>query len=288
MLTGMIHQSPRFAGKEGFLFSLVLILGILLSGCSRLNVYRIKYNPDKKVYEYPLPGMPPATLRTNSGELVTEENFEQFIAELSHMDFKYPFDDRLELASVPKESDFRLASVYAESVKYIKQEAYSQAYGSLEQLQAVYPRALLYSDLAFLKGYVEEKQGNVEAAKENYRNYLSFSSQKYSERFRDHRYADNKDNGWLKQRAYASEFIADRSPLADSEFLSEITPRYYFTNLQPGFTLSNEGLTEHSRGIFSLSLGTDLSSNLSAGFQYYRLVVWISIQSFQYPGICGK
>ncbi len=249
------------------------VVALAFLGCARLNVYKIKYNPEKKVYEYPLPGMEPITLRTNSRELVTEENFEQFIGELAQMDFRYPFNERMELANSPKESDYQIATLYAESVRKIKEEDYNQASKTIKELENSYPQAILYSDLAFLKGYLEEKRGQHEEAVKNYTAYYSLSSQKYSARFREYLYADPNDTYWLQQRKYASDFIAGHPQNVNSEFLREIKPKYYFTNLQPGYTLSDEGKVEHAGGIFSVSLGTDLSSGLAGGFQYYRNLV---------------
>jgi tetratricopeptide (TPR) repeat protein len=247
-----------------------LFVLFLFTGCAKLNVYRIQYNPDRQVYEYPLPGMAPATLRTNTGELVTEANFEQFITELSEMAFRYPFEKRMELANTPKELDYQLAALYSEAVSEIKEQNFAEAEKKLEQLEELYPDALLYSDLAFLKGYTNENRGLQQEAGSDYERYLSFSSQKYSERYREHRYADNNNRHWLTQKKYAMDFLMGEEPKGDVEFLQEIRPKYYFTNLQPGYTLSDEGLVEHARGIFSVSLGTDLSSSLAGGLQYYR------------------
>ena len=144
---------------------------------------------------------------------------------------------------------------------------------TVEKLEKDYPKAMMYSDLAFLKGYIEERNGQHEAARKDFDTYLAFSSQKFSERFREYRYADPNNMYWLQQRAYVADYLAGKPLRDDVDFLKEIKPKYYFTNLQPGFTLSDEGLVEHSKGIFSVSLGTDLSSSLSGGFQYYRNLV---------------
>ncbi len=252
------------------LLSCFLVVLILFPGCSKLSVYRIQYNSEKEVYEYPLPGMSPATLRTNSGELVTEANFEQFITELGAMNFRYPFDKRMELANSPKESDYHLAAIYSQSVREIKEEDYAEAAESIEKLEYDYPEALYYTDLAFLKGYLNEKTGREEEAGRSYEKFRSFSSRKFSERFREHRYSDPNDYYWQQQKDYASDYLSGQSPQIDTEFLRVIKPKYYFTNLQPGYTLSDEGLVEHSGGIYSASLGTDLSSSLAGGLQYYR------------------
>jgi hypothetical protein len=266
----MLHVKNKVFFKIKSQYIYLFLIAFIFSACARLNVYKIRYNQEKEIYEYPLPGMKPAALRTNKGELVTEDNFEQFIGELAQMDFRYPFDERIELAGSPKESDYKLASLYSESVSLIKKEEYEQASQTIEKLEKTYPRVLLYSDAAFLKGYLEEKRGQPEKAKIYYSAYNAFSSQKYSDRFREYRYADPNDTYWLQQKKYASDYIAGRSPIPNSEFLQEIKAKYYFTSFQPGYTFSDEGLAEHSKGIFSLSLGSDLSSNLSGGFQYYR------------------
>ncbi|HZH72453.1 MAG TPA: hypothetical protein VFD91_08180 [Mariniphaga sp.] len=255
--------------KKSKLLIIIVILTVS-AGCSRLNVARIQFNPEKKIYEYPLPGMPAIALRTNDGSLVTETNFDHFITELSLMDFRYPFDERAELAGPPKNSDYEIATLYANSIQRIKQEDYPEASAIIQQLENEYPKSLLYTDLAFLKGYVHEKLGQTNEARKYYSDYLSFSSQKFSERFRDNKYADFKDELWIRQKDYASNVLAQETPQNNTDFLTEIQPKYYFTDLQPGYTLSTDRLTERPRGIFSVALGKDLSSNISAGFQYYR------------------
>ena len=114
-----------YRNLKPYLYLIVIIA--IFSGCARLDVSRIQYNPEKQVYEYPLPGLAPATLRTNSGELVTEDNFEQFITEMGEMNFNYPFDERMELANSPKQSDYRIAGLYSESVHHIKEGNYTKA-----------------------------------------------------------------------------------------------------------------------------------------------------------------
>src|SRR5690606_26694181 len=251
----------------------IAVAAMFISGCSGMNMYKITYNPDRQVYEYPLPGMGPVTLRTNSGELVTEDNFEQFIVELSDMSFMYPFDDRIELAGSPKGSDLKVASLYSESVHQIQEEQFKKAAETMDSLEEYYPEAVFYTDIAFLKGYANEKVGMKAEAKSNYENYLAFSSGKFSDRFRNYRYADEKDIHWLQQREYATRYLADLSPQTDAGFLQAIKPQYYYSSLQPGYTLNPEDQYERPRGIFSVSLGSDLSSDFSGGFQYYRNLI---------------
>src|SRR5690606_20319466 len=119
----------------------------------------------------------------------------------------------------------------------------------IQQLENEYPKSLFYTDVAFLKGYVHEKLGKTDEARKYYSDYLSFSSQKFSERFRDNRYADIKDELWIRQKDYASNVLARETPQSNTDFLTEIQPKYYFTDLQPGYTLSTDGLAERPRGI---------------------------------------
>ena len=266
----MLHLILKNAPENICRICFFAVLLVVFAGCARLNVYRIQYNSEKEVYEYPLPGIPPAILRTNSGELVNEENFEQFITELGAMNSRYPFGERMELASIPKESDYHLTALYSKSVREIKEKNYEDAAESLKKLEFDYPKALYYTDLAFLKGYLNEQTGQDQEAIAEYERFVLFSSQKFSERFREHRYADSNDFYWLQQKKYASEYLRGQKPQANADFLRVIEPKYYFTSLQPGYTLSDEGLAEHSGGIFSASLGTDLSSSLAGGLQYYR------------------
>jgi hypothetical protein len=248
----------------------VVILSFFISGCANLSINRIHYNQEKEYYEYPVLGNPPIPLRNNSGELVTKENFESFLTELSALNFRYPFDERMEQAVLLKQSDFELASLYAKSVDAIQQENYGLADRIMDNLRSEYPQIAQYSDLAFLEGFALEKRGEVNLAERKYEEFLAFSAKKYSERFRGYRYADAGDFLWQQQRNYASDFLEGQHPNAEQVYFRQITPKFYHNSLQPGYLLNEESLVEQARGILALSLGTGHFSGFAAGAQYYR------------------
>lgn len=250
---------------------LVLFAGLLVfSACSTLDPSRINYNRDKQVYEYPLPAVQPIVLRNDSGMLVTNDNYTEFIKQMSQRGFRYPFESRIEVANTIRASDLEIARLYSRAVENIRNEHYRGTLEAASALRDAYPPSRMFTDISFLEGYAHEKTGERKRAEEKYDEYLKFSSQKYSERFRGYRYADRNGEGWIDQRMYAKSFLAGNTVAAADRFFQPVIPKYYHVPLQPGFTLTGDGLAEHRRGILSVSVGLDLLSDLAVGAQYYR------------------
>jgi hypothetical protein len=242
----------------------------VFSACSTLNPGKIHYNQEKQVYEYPLPPLKPVILRNDSSRLVTNDNYTEFVAQLSRRNFRYPFDQRLEIANSIKESDIKVAGHYAETVDKIRSGDYTGANNAASRLRKVYPPSVKFTDIAFLEGYAHEKKGNIDQANAKYDEFLAYSSQKYSERFRGYRYADKNDELWKQQRRYAAAFPESTTTGIKNGFIQPLHPKYYHLPLQPGYTLSGDGLEEHKRGIVSVSAGKDFDGDIALGAQYYR------------------
>jgi hypothetical protein len=139
----------------------------------------------------------------------------------------------------------------------------------LDAIRNFYPEAVLYSDVAFLQGFVSAKESDSLNTVRYYNEFLRFSSKKYSERFRGYFLSDTNNDFWRRQREFASEFLERRKPKDTLDFIQSITPKYYFQSLQPGYTLNEEELALHPNGEFFITLGTNFSSDYSLGLQYY-------------------
>ena len=121
----------------------------------------------------------------------------------------------------------------------------------------------------FWDGYAREKAGDSLQAEIKYREYLRYSSKKYSERFRGYKYADTNDSLWLQQRNYARDFL-NEEPAKNPISFQPITPKYYFNSLQPGYGLNDETLAENRQGLIFIGLATNLSSDLALSMQFYK------------------
>ncbi len=260
-------KNMRIRWLTSLLLSAILTV---FTACSTLNPGKINYNPEKEVYEYPLPPLTPVVLRTDSGKLVTNENYNEFVAQMSNRNFRYPFDQRLEIANSLKQSDIEVAAYYAETVDKIRKGDYTGANDAASRLRLIYPPSVKFTDIAFLEGYSLEKKGDIDKANEKYEEFLKYSSQKYSERFRGYRYADMNDELWKQQRVYAAAFPENSITGIENDFIQPLHPKYYHIPLHPGYTLNGDGLGEHRRGIISVSAGRDFDGDISLGAQYYR------------------
>jgi hypothetical protein len=260
----------KFMRARWYAWFLLPVFIFVVPACTTINPGRITYNQEKQVYEYPIPPLTPVVLRNDRGSLVTNENYTEFVTQLSRQRYKYPFDQRMEIANALKESDKKVAGLYAETVDMIRSGDYSSAKDAASRLRNTYPPSVMFTDVAFLEGYAHEKSGNPDAANEKYKEFLTYSSQKYSERFRGYRYADKNDELWIQQRRYAAAFPEPAMVNLSEEIFQPLHPKYYRMNLQPGFTLSDDGLEEHRRGMISLSAGRDFDGAIALGAQYYR------------------
>ncbi len=245
-----------------------LLLGSLISGCSRISIEHITYNKEAQLYEYPVARNTQIRLRNENGELIDNSNYDDFIVELMDNNRHYPFEERLEKAESLKESDFKISTLYSESAKKINNGEYTESASKMDTLRKLYPKSVLYSDAAFIEGFAREMAGDTILAKIRFNEFLRYSSKKYSERFRGYKYGDKNDSIWLQQRNYARNFL-NEEPVSSISF-QPITPKYYFNSLQPGFGLNDETLAENRHGLVYIGLATNFSSDIALGFQIYR------------------
>jgi hypothetical protein len=251
----------------GILF--IFPLGISFSGCSKINMEHITYNKEAQLYEYPVSRHKSVWLRNENDELVTNSNYNDFIVELLENKGRYPFEERQEAAETLKESDYKIATLYSESAKKINDQKFTESASKIDTLRQLYSKSALYSDAAFIEGYALEKAGDTTEAKVRYKEYLDYSSKKYSERFRGYKYADQNDSLWLQQRKYARDFMNEK-PVREPVSFKAITPKYYFNSLQPGYGLNDETLVESKQGLIFIGLATNFSSDIALSMQIYR------------------
>jgi len=147
-----------FETNRGIL--LILLFGILISGCSKISIENITYNKEAQLYEYPVNRHKSIKLRNENGELVDNSNYDDFIVELLDKKRRYPYEKRLEVAETLKESDYKIAGLYSESAKKTNKKEYIKAASEIDSIRKLYPKSVLYSDVAFWDGYAREKAGD--------------------------------------------------------------------------------------------------------------------------------
>ena len=248
---------------------LILFLGFFIAGCSKISMEHITYNKEAQLYEYPESRNKTVWLRNENDKLVDNSNFNDFIVELQENKRRYPFEERKEASETLKESDYKIAKLYSESVKKLNDKDFIKSALKIDTLRQLYPKSALYSDVAFIEGYALEKAGDTTKAKIRYKEYLGYSSQKYSERFRGYKYADQNDTIWLQQRNYARDFM-NEEPVKEPISFKPIIPKYYFNSLQPGYGLNDETLVESKQGLIFIGLATNFSSDIALSMQIYR------------------
>ncbi|MDD4712776.1 MAG: hypothetical protein PHP34_05530 [Bacteroidales bacterium] len=237
----------------------------LASGCVGFKPENIIYNTPKRQYEYVLKSEA-VTLRNYNNQLIDSTNIGNFQKELQDLEYKYPFVERLENNILLKNSDFRLAGLYADANKAIQDKNFTLALKNISTMRHLYPDIDLYSDSPFLEGYAYEQLGQTDTATMSYRKFYTFSEKKYSELFRGYRHADINDSMYIAERNHAYHFLNRIPDSLDETVIRPITPRYYFTGRQPGFILNPDNYNKSIKFIGSFSLGLDLFNDLSVGF----------------------
>jgi len=178
---------------------------LLASGCVGLKPEKIMYDTPKRQFEYVLKSEA-VTLRNFNNQLIDSTNIEAFQKELQDLKYKYPFEERLEKNILLKNSDFRLAGLYAEANKAIQDKKFTLAIKDISIMRHLYPDIDFYSDSPFLEGYAYEQLGQTDIAAMSYRKFYTFSEKKYSGLFRGYRHADTNDSMYIAERNHAYHF----------------------------------------------------------------------------------
>jgi len=247
---------------------MILLIAFMITGCATIRPKKIVFNKEKGIYEYRFNRRVSITLRNEHQQLVDTTNYEKFRDELDSIKNHYPYRKRLENDGLLRKSDFRLASLYGSINQLIIAGEYQKSLDGLKRLTTLYPEIYEYSDGYFLKGTAFEKLGLADSAKIMYGQFLKYSSQKFSARFRGHRDDDLKDSNYSSERKYATNYLLDRKQTVSVSF-TPIQPKYYFGSFQPGYTLNREDQARNSKGILTFLFGNDLMGDLTGGYQYY-------------------
>jgi len=244
---------------------------IFTYGCGTINPENVKYNTAKRQFEY-CRGKEAVTLRNNHNQLIDSTNIDEFQFELLEMGYHYPFNERLENDDYLNASDFMLATLYARINSDIQNKVYTRTLKNISELRNISPNIDLYSDCSFLEGYACEKLGIQDSASIAYQNFYTYSDKKYSKLFRGYHYADNKDSKYIAERNYAYHFLRQIPDSLDKDIIHPITPKYYYSSNQPGFTLNPEDFGKNTKYIPSFSLGWSKTNDYSIGFQISSLL----------------
>jgi len=247
---------------------MTLLIAFLMTGCATIQPKKIVFNTEKGIYEYRFNKRVSITLRNNYQQLVDTTNYVAFRAELDSVKNRYLFKYRLENDRLLKRSDFKIASIYGSINQSLISGETQKSLDGLKKLTSIYPEIYKYSDCSYLEGYALEKLGLADSAKIMYKDFLKYSSQKFSARFRGHRDDDINDRIYISERKHANNYLLDRMQ-TDSIHFTPIQPKYYFGSFQPGYNLNHEDQLRNSKGILTLSYGYDLLGDLTSGFQYY-------------------
>ncbi|MDD4108093.1 MAG: hypothetical protein PHH93_05175, partial [Prolixibacteraceae bacterium] len=263
------NSLSRPSGLRGNATLIISIVFLTLGGCTTFNPALIRFNEDKGLYEYGA-SENGVLLRNSDNELISDSNFDLFMQELEMNDNKYQNSKIFENANSLKSIDYKIASLYSESVNAINNRKYEEVHEKTDKLMTLYPDALYFSDCTFLDALALQGMGRVGEAKEKYREFLNYSSGKYTERFRGHRNSDTKDSLWIQQRNYAKDFIAGESVKVNEKFLQPFTPKHYYSSFHPGYGINPEDYAENTKDILMFTFGLDMSDKIAFGIQYYR------------------
>jgi len=237
---------------------------LLVSGCIGFKPENIMYNTPKRQYEYLM--RPEAiSLRNYEHQIIDSTNIEAFQKELQDLEYKYPFNERIESNILLKNSDFMLAKLYADANKAIQEKNFTQALRTISTMRHLYPDIDHYSDSPFLEGYIYEQIGQTDIATMAYRKFYTFSDKKYSKLFRGFRHTDINDSMYIAERKHAYHFLNQIPDSLNEAVIHSITPQYYYTSRQPGFNINPDNYNKNVNWIGSFSLGLDLFKDLSVG-----------------------
>lgn len=250
----------------------IIVVTILIgcSSCSTLNFNNLKYDNNLELYKYPIFQNTSIFVRNENDRLIDKDNIDSFYVELEKKEFKYSFKESLENDKYLKFTDLKITKLYTEINQHIESKEFNSALSKLNQLEAVYPAIVKFSDVHFLRAITYGQTDSLDKAKESYADFLNYSSGKYSARFRGNRDLDLNDSIWGLQRKYAREKLSDPTANNYSLFLSDITPKYHYNSFQPGFLLNPEDYSRGVKWVTMLIFGMDYSNRFGLGYQVNR------------------
>jgi len=258
-----------------------LLLGFIVlitSSCVVLKEKRINYDNTSNLYVYKANKNYQFHLRDEDGQLISDSNYTYFKTTLENDNYAYSRKNRFEKSSYIKQSDVDLVSRYSLISSSILSQNFEPALLNLQKLKAKYPDITKYSDFYFLEGYSYENVDSFELSRQSYKNFLDFSSQKYSDRFRGYSHEKNADSLWHVQRKYAQAKISGIPMEIPKTVFTTIKPEYYYSCFHPGFNINREDLNNGAKGYLYLWLGYSYIDNFGIGIQtYHRIYEFLDI-----------
>jgi len=250
-------------------YNLFAFAGFLLlaTGCGSINPTKIKYNEDKTHFVYSHYHQD-VTLRNQQRQLIDSTNIEDFNTEIELSRNKYPFENRLENELFLRNSDFQIAHIYSAISTKILEKNYLQAQNKLAQIRQIYPDIDFYSDCFFLEGYIYEKLGQSDLAADAYQKFNTFSSQKYSSKFRGLKHSNTNNSMYITERNYARHFIQQKPDSLSENLFWPIQPKFYYNCFQPGFIQNQDDFKNKSTVLTNLSLGISSDGNFAYGLMF--------------------
>ena len=246
---------------------------LLLTNCSTtLNFKNLKYNESLELYEYPINEYNSVFPRNKINQLIDSSTIDTFYTELEKDEFKYSFVESFENDNILKFNDLKIAKYYSDINRQIRSNEFSTALKNANQLELIYPDAIKFSDLLFLKAIAFEKQDSLDKAKMYYSDFLNFSAGKFSKRFRGYRDFDQNDSIWGLERKFAKEKLNDLTIDDYSHFLSDLKPKYHYNSFKPGFLLNPEDYSRGVKWVTMLVFGLDYSNRFGLGYQVNRKI----------------
>lgn len=266
----MINRKRKEIPSTHYKTFVIPLFAVLMSSCATFKPNLIHYNEEKGLYEYGATPESSILLRNRNNELISKPNYEEFMNQLEADDNKYRNGKLVENANSLKSTDHEIASLYSEAVDAINSHQFEEVPAKVDELVSLYPDALYFSDCSFLSAFALEKLDQQSAAKEKYREYLTYSSGKFTERFRGYRDSDPKDSIWLRQRIYAKNYLSGEKDEVNESFFKPFIPKYYYNSFHPGYSVNPEDLSEKAKHVIMLVLAEDFSGNGAFGIQYYH------------------
>lgn len=240
---------------------------LMVCSCGSVNPLKIKYDDEKTQYTY-RHSHQDISLRNQNNQLIDSSNIENFKTEIELNRNNYSFDNRLENELLLRNSDFSIARLYSDINARIKDKNYLQAQSKLTQIRQVYPDIDLYSDTYFLEGYIWEKLGQADLAADAYQKFYTYSSQKYSGKFRGHKHTDTNDSMYIVERNYANNYIQQKPDSINEAILLPIQPKFHYTSFQPGFIHNPDEFNKKSNLLTNLSLGVTSDNKFAYGLMF--------------------
>ncbi len=245
------------------------LVSILFGSCTiKLQTKKITYNDKTQRYEYQINKRSAIHLRNEQLQLIDTINIKEFRIYLEQNKNNYLINNSNEKDGLLKKTDSELAVLYRNANQKLIKGEYREAINKLNKIEDLYSDINKFSDFYFLKAYAFEESGRSDSADFYYTNFLNYSSQTYTNKFRGNRDIDIGDSIYINERNYAAAYLLGTIPVQKPNFIL-INPKYYYGSYQPGYTYNPEDSHKNTFGTLMYLFGTDFLTEMSAGVQLF-------------------